>query len=129
LKNEHTKSDKPGVLSIRQMVDRRTANTDLAFLSTCLTAKNLSTLMTNEDIHLANGFQLAGLKHVVSTLWKTKDSVYQEIATDFFRTLFEVRREGEEWPVAVVLHRTVMKARENKLNQPLVWAPSIHVGG
>ncbi|KAF8535859.1 CHAT domain-containing protein [Trichophaea hybrida] len=129
LKNEDTESDKPGVLSIRQMAERRTANTDLAYLSTCSTANNLSTLMTNEVIHLANGFQLAGLKHVVSTLWKTKDSVYQEIETDFFRTLNEVRREGEEWPVSVVLHRTVMKAREKKLNQPLVWAPFIHVGG
>jgi tetratricopeptide (TPR) repeat protein len=112
----------------------------LAFLSTCSTAQTemvtlvgqvargkmpskqayRSLQLTDESLHLAAAFQVAGYSHVIGTLWPV-DDVAAEIAEHFYR---ELRNHDP----AAALHRATQRMRHDYPNLPSVWASHIHIG-
>ncbi|MGI5292907.1 CHAT domain-containing protein [Nonomuraea polychroma] len=97
---------------------------ELAFLSACETAQGDAAL-TDEAIHLAAAFHLAGYRHVIGTLWSLNDASAAEVAQDVYR---ELARPGGAEP-AVALHQAVVRLRElPAFRNPMMWAPYVHIG-
>lgn len=100
----------------------------LAYLSACCTADNPSTDLSDESIHIASGFILAGFSHVLATLWDSNDLASQQIATDFYRFLFSGQEGGGHRAVSTAFHQAQRKLRAANLRQPIKWATFIHTG-
>lgn len=116
-------------LTVRQISAHRAPAAELAFLSACSAAENRATALADEAIHIANSFQLAGFRHVVGTLWQTRDQCCKEVANDFYRALLGTdARDDGPLLVAEALHAAVEKLRVQNLKKPLAWAPFIHIG-
>ncbi|MEV4174144.1 CHAT domain-containing protein [Nonomuraea sp. NPDC049709] len=101
---------------------------DLAFLSACSTSQS-NLRLTDEAVHIATGFQLAGFTHVVGTLWPIGDSIALDVAETFYRAL----SAGGAGPLetgrsAQALHAAVGRVREAFPQQPGVWAAYVHIG-
>lgn len=123
----------PGTLSVRDLLTHRSPKADLAYISACSTANIKVATLADESVHIASGFQLAGFRHVVASLWKQKDDVCLEIAANFYRELFCLRKEpktasNDEWPVAAALHNAVSEVRAQRPEMVLQWASFIHIG-
>jgi len=117
-------------LPVRKLATHRSSNADLAFLSACSTAQNQVVSLADEFIHVANAFQLAGFKHVVGTLWQTKDAICSDVSREFYQALLmdEGAWEGS-WPVGVALHRAVTAVRKHRPEMVLNWAAFVLGGG
>ncbi|KAG2413389.1 hypothetical protein HFD88_002578 [Aspergillus terreus] len=61
----------------------------LAYLSACGTGRIRDDRFVDESIHLISGFQLAGFRHVIGTLWDVND----EICVDVARITYEKLRD------------------------------------
>jgi hypothetical protein len=104
-------------------------NASLAYLSACETTQT-SPALSNEAVHIAGAFHLAGYRHVIGTLWPVSDEASVEVASDFYRHL---TRNGTQ-PVntgraALALHNAVRRLRNQTRGAPSVWAPYTHTGG
>ncbi len=101
-------------------------HSELAFLSACSTAE-IHPTFTDEPLHLASAFQLAGFRGVVGTMWRTTDTA--RIAKAFYRAL---TRDGTRPPdtaaAAQALNDTIRAARDEFTSTPTRWAGYIHVG-
>ncbi|WP_157254526.1 CHAT domain-containing protein [Nonomuraea typhae] len=104
------------------------SDADLAFLSACSTSQS-NLRLTDEAIHLATGFQLAGFTHVVGTLWPIGDGLALDVAQSFYRAL-AVGAAGLLAPEgsAHALHDAVGRARERFPQMPGAWAAYVHIG-
>ncbi|MET9230277.1 CHAT domain-containing protein [Lentzea sp. NPDC003310] len=91
----------------------------LAFLSACRTGVGAVDL-PDEALHVAAGFQAAGFRHVVGTLWSVED----QPAASFTAAVYA--RLGEDPAVAV--HEAVLLAREEDPHDPMRWAQWCHSG-
>ena len=126
----------PGVtetdpLRIKELSNRNLDRSMLAYLSACHTANYTSETLLDESIHIASGFQLAGFPHVIGTLWEANDFKASEVATEFYKNLFDSLDSGrgfEDGIVAEALHRAVASLREEFEDNPILWAPFIHLG-
>lgn len=93
----------------------------LAYLSACTTAVSEG-LLADEGMHVASGFQLAGFRHVIGTLWRIDDDAAVSIAENFYRSL----RDG--CPPAVALHTAVRGFRARYPASPALWGAFVHIG-
>ena len=85
--------------------------------------------LAGEALHIASGCQLAGFSHVVGTLWESEDNAYVKVSTEFYQSLFDENDGNESHrKFAIALHQAVVKLRDESRNQPLTWAPFIHLG-
>lgn len=107
----------------------------IAFLSSCGTAKDVPENPADESIHIGSGFQLAGFSHVLSTQWVSNGEACRKVAGDFYRGLFGEESctrisgaDGDHWKVRVAFHHAVRELRNKNRNQPLYWASFIHTG-
>lgn len=120
-------------LTVRNISRASFGNAQLAYLSACSTADNPSIELSDEIIHLASAFQLAGFNHVLATLWQSKDEACKTVAEVFYTSLFD-GNDGHgdsadpHSKVSSALHEAVKKVREGNLDRPLMWAPFIHTG-
>ncbi|MCJ1265659.1 hypothetical protein MMC22_005539 [Lobaria immixta] len=129
---------KDGALTVETISSINTERSQLAFLSACCTAENASLKLMDEGINLANGFQLAGYPHVIASLWEADDDLSVAIAEKFYRILCaESSIDGHERRherIASALHDAVLSAQQivlygrQILDEPLSWAPTIHIG-
>jgi CHAT domain-containing protein len=62
----------------------------LAYLSACGTGQVGDAKYFDENIHLISGFQLAGFRHVIGTLWTVED----ERCLDISRTTYQKSKLG-----------------------------------
>jgi CHAT domain-containing protein len=122
-------------LNVRRISASRSPAAELAYLSTGSAAENGSLSLADETINIASAFQLAGFRHVVGTLWRTKDDVCLQVACTFYRTLLQkssatgLAMSGREtMKVAQALHVAMDEVRLQQPNKPLVWAPFVHIG-
>ena len=136
--------DKLTALDITRIYIEKANSTrlSLAYLSACSTADNASIDLSDETIHLATAFQLAGFSHVLATLWQGKDEACMVVAEHFYQRLFEPVKQAnpefgpgaENWDsghgiVAKAMHDAVVKARKGRnAEKPLLWAAFIHIG-
>jgi hypothetical protein len=108
-------------LTVLDIARLRLHEAELAFLSACSTAQPGGRL-TDEAIHLASAFQLAGYRHVIATLWPIGDRHAVTIAEDIYATL------AASGDAAVAVHHAAREFRGVWARMPLVWASHIHVG-
>ncbi|MGA2929797.1 MAG: CHAT domain-containing protein [Solirubrobacteraceae bacterium] len=87
-------------------VARLRLDTELAFLSACATARTGARL-PDEAIQLAAGFQLAGYRHVVATLWPIGDRLAVKVAKDIYTTI----ATGGVDKAAGAVHKTLRRRR------------------
>jgi CHAT domain-containing protein len=109
-------------LTVVDVARLRLDDAELAFLSACSTARP-GTRLTDEAIHLASAFQLAGYRHVIGTLWPIDDKAAVAIADDIYTTLATSTDN-----VAGAVHAATRRLRNRSAATPSVWASHIHVG-
>ncbi|WP_131803643.1 CHAT domain-containing protein, partial [Pseudofrankia sp. EUN1h] len=112
-------ADQP--LTVLDVARLQLHDAELAFLSACSTAMPGSRL-TDEAIHLASAFQLAGYRHVIAALWPIGDQHAVNIAHDIYTTLTD---SGD---TAAAVHTAARGSRSLWARMPAVWASHIHVG-
>jgi len=79
----------------------------LAYLSACSSGTAEVDVLSDEAVHLASAFQLAGFRNVVASLWDVKDSQCARVARTLYSTL---AREGlTDDAVARGLHLAVLE--------------------
>ncbi|RPA98136.1 TPR-like protein [Choiromyces venosus 120613-1] len=121
-----TNADK---LLARDISSLNTPGAQLAYLSACSSAKNPSTILADEVIHLASAFQLAGFSHTLANLWETEDQASSEVARDFYNSLFQDQGNVDDhYRVSAAFHKAVNKVRDKRPANYLGWAPFVHTG-
>lgn len=108
-------------LTVLDITRLRLTSAHLAFLSACSTARP-SGRLTNEAIHLASAFQLAGYRHVIATLWPISDRYAASLAEGIYTAL----TTGHSPAHAV--HRAVRDLRDYRPRFPSLWASYLHTG-
>ncbi|KAH6702785.1 CHAT domain-containing protein [Leptodontidium sp. MPI-SDFR-AT-0119] len=118
----------------------------LAYLSACSTGTSLDSRLFDECIHLVSGFQLAGFRHVIGTLWEVSDSHCVDVAKIFYKTICE--HSMTDFAICRGLHQAILALRgfqigmQSKLRNaeyvsdevnlqgenPMYWAPYVHFG-
>ncbi|RSL52939.1 hypothetical protein CEP53_007929 [Fusarium sp. AF-6] len=78
-------------LSVLNLLDTnlRKSPPFLAYLSACGTGEIHNAELVDESIHLISGFQLAGFRHVIGTLWEVKDELCVDMATITYEEICE----------------------------------------
>ena len=118
-------------LRIKELSNRNLDRSMLAYLSACHSANYTSETLLDESIHISSGFQLAGFPHVIGTLWEANDLKAREVATQFYMNLFDSLDSGRGFEggiVAEALHKAVACLRKEFDDNPILWAPFIHLG-
>jgi CHAT domain-containing protein len=102
----------------------------IAYLSACSTAENKGGRLQDEVIHVVSGFQVAGFPHVVGALWPAGDEECVQVASHFYKSLFEHSGVPELGArrVACALREAVMAVRDEDMDMPLNWAQFVHYG-
>lgn len=72
----------PDKLTVAAISRLNLKNAQVAYLSACSTADNASSVLADESIHIASGFQLAGFSHVLATLWDSEDDACRLVAVN-----------------------------------------------
>ncbi|PWR14199.1 hypothetical protein DKT69_17505 [Micromonospora sicca] len=115
-----------GMLSPGMVGSYHLERAELAFLSACSTAETHPTF-TDEPLHLAAAFQLAGFRGVIGTTWRTTDSA--RIAEAFYAGLTNGGTQPPDTAAAArVLNDTVRAVRDEFPATPTRWAGHLHVG-
>ena len=115
-----------GPLTVTALAALRHEHADLAYLSVCQTARE-GALLPNEAIHLAGAMQLIGYRHVIATMWTADDNPAPQMA-DAIYTYLTATGYADATRAAYALHQAVTALRQQVPDQPLVWAPYIHIG-
>ncbi|CAH0044574.1 unnamed protein product [Clonostachys solani] len=87
----------------------------LAYLSACSTGRNESESLSDEGIHLINGCQVSGFRHVIGTLWEVND----ELCVNIAKITYEAMKDGglSDKSVAQGLHNAVRSVRDEWLQK------------
>lgn len=111
-----------GYLSVVDVGRMRVPDAYFAYLSACGTARG-GDVLSDEVIHIASAFQLAGYPHVIGTLWPIVDDVAARIATDLYADLAPAADPAR------LLHTAVRRIRDEYAgNSPLLWSSHLHTG-
>ena len=111
-------------LTVADIIRLRLEHADLAFLSACSTA-HPGQRLTDEAIHLASAFQLAGYRHVIGTLWPIDDDSGTEITDAVYQ---EITGDWAAGKAAEALHEITLDLRNRLVAKPWLWASHIHSG-
>lgn len=103
----------------------RLHDAEFAYLSACDTARTSESL-SDEAIHPAAAFQIAGFSQVVGTLWRIDDAVAPALTEQIYAELLRGRPDARR--AAAAVHRTVRGLRERYPNLPSLWAAHVHAG-
>lgn len=109
-----------GSLTLHEVAEL-SLDADLAFLAACGSAAG-ALHFADEAQHIASGFQLAGYRHVIATLWEVADADAADVTTALYQKL----SEGVPAPEAV--HTVTRDLRDRYPRSPWIWAPYLHIG-
>jgi tetratricopeptide (TPR) repeat protein len=112
-------------LHVQDISRLRLTDAQFVFLSACDTARTALTL-SDEAIHLAAAFQIAGFRHVVGTLWAVHDGLAPQVAAEVYDALLEGAADPRR--SAAALHETQAALRSAFPNLPSLWATYVHSG-
>lgn len=115
-------------LTVHRVSELTLERAQIAYLSACSTAENKAARLSDEVIHVASGFQVAGFPHVIGCLWPTGESECLDVATRFYSSLFQQSTAGISDNVAVILQEAVQAIRGSQIRTPLNWAQFVHYG-
>jgi CHAT domain-containing protein len=99
---------------------------EVAYLAACQTAMG-DVSLADESMHLAGSMQLVGFRHVVASMFYMRDDVAPLLARSFYSSLLA---DGvpDSQHAARALHAGVAELHKRFPEDPLAWAPFIHVG-
>ena len=119
-------------LTVSDLLSLNIMSAKLAYLSACHTSTMRDFNLLDESISLSSAIQLCGYPSVVGSLWQVGDIHSSNIARDVYVSILEgdcgldVRRSAEG------LHKAVRHLRDQSRfkgkQDPLIWAPFIHIG-
>jgi len=115
-------------LTVTDLMSLNIESAKFAYLSACHTSAMQNFRLLDESISLSSAIHLLGYPSIVASLWQIMDSHSAEVTKDVYAWISE---EGRLDPrrAAEGLHRAVCDLRNRTRKQdPLVWAPFIHVG-
>jgi CHAT domain len=115
-------------LTIGRLAAGQLDRAQLAYLSACETSHGASARLTDESVHLASAFQLAGYPQVIGTLWPVYDRFAAEVARGFYGRLREARRPFATDAAASALRGVIRGKRDDHADIPLFWAAYLHAG-
>ena len=123
-------------LTVAQLAPVALDHAQLAYLSACSTAVTHTDALTDEAIHLATAFQIAGYPRVVGTLWAIMDNIAVTTADLFYQALATEAGHIDLGRSARALHHAVRRIRDghglrpglNRAGTPLLWAAHVHIG-
>ncbi|KAL4746335.1 CHAT domain-containing protein [Aspergillus terricola var. indicus] len=118
-----------GMLTVQQISDRVFRSARIAYLSACSTAQVSASEFTDEAIHLASAFQVAGFAHVIGSLWSVGDAICVQVARSFYSYLVKHQTAAlSNRLIAEALHTAVLDVRSQGDGDPSAWACFIHHG-
>jgi CHAT domain-containing protein len=82
------------------------------------------TRLADEAISLSAGFQLAGYRQAIATLWPAADLVAARVAHDVYSALTAAAVDS----AAPALHQAVRRRRDAVIDRPSAWAAYVHNG-
>ncbi|KAH6991513.1 CHAT domain-containing protein [Ilyonectria sp. MPI-CAGE-AT-0026] len=117
------------VLDVQSMMSApRHLGCSLVYISACETAVTGDPKLPEESIHLAAGFQMAGVPCVVGSLWRAEDETCGRVSKTFYQELLksgEARVTGER--SAKALRLAVLRERQRGVD-PRYWSTWVHYG-
>lgn len=105
---------------------QREMRLQMVYLSACESASNKSKFR-DEGLHLAGGFQMAGVPHVIASLWRADDTFSFNMAARFYQLFGALGLNCVSSQSAKVLRQVVVEMRDGGAS-PLLWATYIHLG-
>ncbi|KAI9652307.1 MAG: hypothetical protein M1829_001678 [Trizodia sp. TS-e1964] len=84
----------PPTFCVRTLMSLDLQRCQLAYLSACETGTMGDIRLRDEGIHLAGGFHMAGVPHVVSTLWRVDNTISVSLTDQFYKYL---KSFGKNW--------------------------------
>lgn len=82
----------------------------LAYLSACLTGALDTPQLLDEGINIISGFQLAGFRHVIGTMWQVSDEYCVKVAEMFYKSL--AAKGLSDSAVSLALHEALIAGRD-----------------
>ena len=129
---------KSSPLTVSDIISRNLPNSQFAYLSACQTAKMEDFQLLDESISLACAIQLSGFPAVVGALWQVSDRESVELSRNVYEWMLGAGDKFDNARSAEGLHRAVRLLRDKTRfvkgltgrgrNDPIVWAPYIHLG-
>jgi hypothetical protein len=121
-------------LTLADLAALRLHETDMAYLAACQTASG-DLRLPDEALHLAGALQLVGYRHVLATLWSISDTFARDMASITYAHLLHPDPDdphSSDRPLAdrapYALHHAVSHLRQDRVGDPLLWAPYVHLG-
>ncbi|KAH7360966.1 CHAT domain-containing protein [Rhexocercosporidium sp. MPI-PUGE-AT-0058] len=125
-------------LTVADVTALKVTNARLAYLSACHAASNRELDLLDEGIHLTGAFQMAGFPQTIGTLWQVDDErsgivsqlVWDKMLNPDGTIDFDKAVEGLHHAVRALREQTRrIEGMEKRFpDQPMVWAPFIHMG-
>jgi len=110
----------------------------LAYLSACHASSSRELNLLDEGIHLTGAFQMAGFPRVIGSLWQVDDERSGVVSQMVWKRMLNADGTVDFDKAAEGLHHAVRALREQTRridgvvrkfsDQPIVWAPFIHMG-
>jgi tetratricopeptide (TPR) repeat protein len=113
-------------LDVRCLLQQGDLGCQLAYLSACESASNQSKFR-DEGLHLAGGFQMAGVPHVIASLWRVDDFYSVDISLRFYKALGALGKNLDPSQSAKALRKIVLELRASGVS-PVFWAAYTHMG-
>ncbi|KAJ5110695.1 hypothetical protein N7532_001230 [Penicillium argentinense] len=121
----------PPPFSVRTLLNLNLRSCELVYLSACESGVSKDPKLRDEGIHIAGGFHIAGVSHVISTWWKVSDSISAELAGLFYERLngsASTSASGFDMATAPdALYDAVKEMRKRSVH-PMFWGAFIHSG-
>ena len=124
--------------SVADITALRLERAQLAYLNVCDAASNNVPNLLDEHIHLAGACMLAGFPHVIGSLWGIDDKSSADVAISVYNGIKSIGSSLHFHDSAESLHNAVRRLKEETRqfdgfsrevsDNPLVWAPYIHLG-
>ncbi|KAG4273433.1 hypothetical protein FPRO04_09797 [Fusarium proliferatum] len=116
------------VLDVQSMMSApKKLNCSLIYVSACETAITGDPMLPEESIHLAAGFQMAGVPCVVASLWKAEDETCGLVSKVFYADLLKGGIGVTGNRSARALRQAVLEQRQAGVD-PRFWATWVHYG-
>ena len=119
---------RPPPFCTRTILNLALKTCNLVYLSACESGANKDMLLLDEGIHIAGGFHIAGVPHVLSTLWKVQDDVSAELAGLFYKLLVGTEREVVDFKRAPFAFHEAVGVMRRRSVHPMLWGPFVHSG-
>lgn len=120
--------NRPSPFTVRTLLRINLKGCELVYLSACESGANRDLQLLDEGIHIAGGFHIAGVPHVISTLWAVSDSISAQLAGLFYENLKEEGRDDVDLATApYALHKAVGEMMRRGVH-PMLVGPFVHSG-